>query len=466
MSDKLALPTRPPAVLILGGTTTIARALCLYLLDPKTPRASFVRLADRYSVSPPTTYLDRPFLSLLNDPSSSLEYKQINLGNVERHDEVFTPPKNWKEKELELGEGREGFDVVFDLTGDTSFDKPELIQITHTYQLALSLATTASTLPSSLKPRAYIRLTFPFYEMKSLPSSSSAGHTESAELKPDGIRGKWWHETLRGIGRLEGLNFGVIRCGAWYGRGTWDGETLPRVVVGHVYQYLKEEMKFLYNSDLRVNTIHSLDVSQALHLLSLYLLSTPRETVLSQSASPIGFSFPSSSSSSSSTFSLTKHKRSASSSETWKTISTVVPEKGKVAIPLFNIVDEGDSTQGSLAKAVAEVWGIKFGFLNNTMATLVQQFAKTDFAEMVEDVNEMHVQAWSDMLSKSNPPIDSSPITPFLDEHAFRKMAICFDGSKAKKILGFKPAYSKVEVDELKRIVHDFQDDRLWPKLA
>jgi hypothetical protein len=53
---------------------------------------------------------------------------------------------------------------------------------------------------------------------------------------------------------------------------------------------------------------------------------------------------------------------------------------------------------------------------------------------MVEDVNETvserlqgsseahmkHVEAWSEMLSKSNPPIGSSPITPFLGEHAFR----------------------------------------------
>ncbi|KAK8865698.1 hypothetical protein IAR55_000843 [Kwoniella newhampshirensis] len=461
MSDKLSPPSKPLTVLILGGTTTVARALCLYLLEPKSSRASFVRLADRFSVSPPTTYLDSPFLSLLGDPNTALEYKQVNLGSVDRHEEVFTPPRTWKGEKIQREAGG-GFDVVFDLTGETGFDKPELIQITHTYQLALSLATSASKLPPSLMPRSYVRLTFPFYEMKSLPSSS-IGHAESAELRQDGVRGRWWHETLRGTGLLPGLNFGVVRCGAWYGRGTWEGEILPRLVIGHIYQYLKEEMKFLYNSDLRINTIHSLDIAQALYLLSLYLLSTPRATVLSQSASPVAFSFRSQSSSSStlSLSSSSKNKR-ISVSETWRTIPTVVSEKEKVQIPLFNVVDEGDSTQGSLARAVAQVWGIKFGFLNSTMAILVQQFAKTDFEEMVEDVNEMHVQAWSDMLSRSNPPIDSSPITPFLDQHAFRKMAICLDGSKAKRILGFKPLFPGVEVDELRRIVHDFQEDRLW----
>lgn len=124
------------------------------------------------------------------------------------------------------------------------------IQISNTHALALSLASSASALPPSHRPRAYVRLTYSFYEMKSLPSSS-AGYAESAELRPDGVRGRWWHETLRGLGALrerpratvaeskeDGLNVGVIRAGAWYGPGSWMGEVMPRIVAGHVYQYL------------------------------------------------------------------------------------------------------------------------------------------------------------------------------------------------------------------------------------
>jgi hypothetical protein len=57
-------------------------------------------------------------------------------------------------------------------------------------------------------------------------------------------------------------------------------------------------------------------------------------------------------------------------------VPTVIPEKEVVKVALFNVVDENDSTQERLAKAVAEVWGIKWGFLNSTVAALVQQFAK------------------------------------------------------------------------------------------
>ncbi|WWC87977.1 uncharacterized protein L201_002879 [Kwoniella dendrophila CBS 6074] len=464
MSDKVKAPQVPPVVLILGGTTTIARTLARYLLDPTAPKASFVRLADRFSVSPPSTYIDKSFLELLNSDKSKLEYIQVNLLNTSKHTDIFTPPKEFKNNTILPRTGEEhkdfqGFDIVFDLTGELGFDRPEIIQISNTYQTALQLATSASNLPLNLKPKSYIRLTFPFYEQKSLPSSSP-GHTESAQLTPDGIRGRYWNETLRGIGKLnEKLNFGCIRSAAWYGGDSYQGEIVPRLVVGHVYQYLKEEMKFLYNSDLRVNTVHSVDVAQSLWLLSLYLISTPRSKVMEESAVPLPFSFASPSEKS--TFSITKSKRT-SISDTWKTIPTVIPESEIISIPLFNVVDENDSTQGSLAKIIAETWSIKFGFLNSAMATLVSQFAKADFTEMIEDVNEMHVEAWSKMLALSNPPIESSPITPFLDEHAFRKMSICFDGSKAKRILGFKPIHPKVEVDVLKGIVKEFQDNRLW----
>ena len=44
----------------------------------------------------------------------------------------------------------------------------------------------------------------------------------------------------------------------------------------------------------------------------------------------------------------------------------------------------------------------------------------------------------------------------------YLELAICLDGSKAKRILGYKPLVPRVEVDELKSIVKGFQDDGLW----
>ena len=101
-------------------------------------------------------------------------------------------------------------------------------------------------------------------------------------------------------------------------------------------------------------------------------MQTPRETVVLQSAVDIPFSF----SQSSSGFSLVPSSKRSSIGESWKTIPSVVPEKETVLVPLFNVVDDDDATQEKLARVVAEVWGIKYGFLGSAVATLVQQFAK------------------------------------------------------------------------------------------
>jgi len=106
--------------------------------------------------------------------------------------------------------------------------------------MAFTLATSCHKMAAELRPVACIRLHQPYYEMKNTP------HAEGDKLKCDGVRGRWWHETLRGIGAMEGINFGVVRCASWYGPGTWDSEVVPRLVVGNVYKYLNEEMKFLY----------------------------------------------------------------------------------------------------------------------------------------------------------------------------------------------------------------------------
>jgi hypothetical protein len=40
--------------------------------------------------------------------------------------------------------------------------------------------------------------------------------------------------------------------------------------------------------------------------------------------------------------------------------------------------------------------------------------------------------------------------------------AISLDGSKARKVLGFRPCKPRVEVEELKGIVKEYQDDGIW----
>jgi hypothetical protein len=136
------------------------------------------------------------------------------------------------------------------------------------------------------------------------------------------------------------------------------------------------------SSDLRIHTAHTSDIASSLHLLALYLLNNTPSTI-AESSTPLNFPFAQS------TSLLSKR---TSISDSWKTVKTVVPEKEIVKIPIFNIVDDNDSTQEKLAKAVAEVWGIKFGFLNSTVASLVQQFAKVSQLTLPVDRTELMVR--------------------------------------------------------------------------
>lgn len=43
----------------------------------------------------------------------------------EKHKDVFSPPSEWAGKPVDWAE--KGFDVVVDVTGETGYDKPELV---------------------------------------------------------------------------------------------------------------------------------------------------------------------------------------------------------------------------------------------------------------------------------------------------------------------------------------------------
>lgn len=62
------------------GTSAV---LAQYLLPPHPaePLVSSIRFVDKYSIDPPTTYITKDFLKLVNERTGVLEYRQANLTN-------------------------------------------------------------------------------------------------------------------------------------------------------------------------------------------------------------------------------------------------------------------------------------------------------------------------------------------------------------------------------------------------
>ncbi|KAJ3985174.1 hypothetical protein F5890DRAFT_1181157 [Lentinula detonsa] len=67
-----------PNVLICGGVNTYSRALAAFLVPLEgEPLVSHLRIVDKYSVAPATTYLGAEFPKVLAKPE--VDYKQANL---------------------------------------------------------------------------------------------------------------------------------------------------------------------------------------------------------------------------------------------------------------------------------------------------------------------------------------------------------------------------------------------------
>lgn len=68
------------------------------------------------------------------------------------------------------------------------------VQVANTFKVARLIGLEAAR----RKVVAYVRIQHPFYECK-----EKGTHDEKEDIKPDGVLGTWWHETVRALGAIE-----------------------------------------------------------------------------------------------------------------------------------------------------------------------------------------------------------------------------------------------------------------------
>ena len=268
----------------------LSPCLVQYLLsdDPGQPLVEYIRVVDKYSVNPPTTFTPKKFIHQLKEHSAILEYRQANLHNAGEPFSVSTPYSKWPFRALNrqfpdvitkcfddpTPSGR-GFAYVFDFTGEwRKVDSSANVQIVNTFSISLLCAHAAV----KRDVKAYVRLIGPFYDQAD-PKKKFKEEDENGWV-PDGVRGVWWTEMLRAIGNIPDLPLVVVRCGLVYGPGAvglegdaiFPCEFLPLtgwrlvtsgILLGLVYKRLNQEMKFLWSPKIRKNTSHIVDVAIA-----------------------------------------------------------------------------------------------------------------------------------------------------------------------------------------------------------
>ncbi|THH10269.1 hypothetical protein EW145_g1430 [Phellinidium pouzarii] len=408
-----------PSAIIFGGLNTWSRRFALFLIpDGGEPLVSHLRIVDKFSVHPATTYLGADFPPLLENPN--VQYKQANLTIPAIVKSMFDPP-----------EGQAPYSYVFDLTGEVRHDRPDMVQIQQTVNIARLVGEEAAR----REVKAYVRVTQAFYE-----TSEKGTHTEKESVKPSGIRGVWWHETLRVLANIENLNLVILRPGLVYGPHVEYGILTTTMTVASVYGYLQKPMKGLWPPGKNsMNTVHVEDVAGAAFALAEWMAKEGRK----EADILAGEEIPSND----------KGKIKE---------GTGLPETGKKLVaPLFNIVDNSNGTLYSIGAEICGLFGTTFGF-HDFFTTTMAKITKLS-ESILEDINEEHVSGWVEMIMASDPPIPNTPLSAYMDESVLQKIVVAFNADKIKNIVGYTLKHPEFSQAELKDVVDRWKSEGSWP---
>lgn len=210
---------------------------------------------------------------------------------------------------------------------------------------------------------------------------------------------------------MSRLNLVIVRLPHVYGpyASQWVATAL---CMARVYQSLGEEMKLLWSKDLRTNTAHIDDVTRALWTITAWY---------------------------------------DAGKANWDSATM-----GNV--PIFNVVDKGVTTQGTVASIIGQVFGIEWGF----QGTLVSNLARLNMDSLVDDVNDDVLGPWADLLSEAG-ITRPGPLTPFMEKELLKDTDLSMDGSRLEAVVGFeykKPVITKELVEE---VIESYKKMNWWP---
>jgi hypothetical protein len=172
-------------------------------------------------------------------------------------------------------------------------------------------------------------------------------------------------------------------------------------------------MKWLWTKELRVNTVHITDVTRALwDIAEWYAVK--------------------------------------------KQPSWDVKTMGK--IPVFNIVDQGKTSQGTMADIIGQLFGIQTGF----QGQLISTFARLNMDSVVDDVNDEVLGPWADLLEEAG-ITRPGPLTPFMEKELLKDTDLSMDGSRLEKVVGFTYEKPKITKELIQSMIDSYTRIGWWP---
>lgn len=315
------------------------------------------------------------------------------------------------------------WDYVFNLGGATAFS-----QNIEVYRLrSLSLSVTLANEAAKRGVKAYVEASTGM-----VYAASRTPRKETDRLKPWLKLARCKLEAEETLSKIPDLPLVILRLAHVYGE--YDSAFIAKALcLARLYQEQDRELKWLWTEDLRINTVHVEDVARALWRAAEW---RAENDTIPDSRPP--------NSRRGSVMTMGNNESSSSLS----------------SIPIFNIVDHGLTSQGTLASILSEVFQIKTGF----QGSLISQFAKLHLESVVDDLNEDSLQPWADMLSAKG-ITRPGPLSPFLEKELLKDSDLSLDGSLFEKVTGFKyerepDGLSKRGVEEM---VASYERMGWWP---
>ncbi|EPS39155.1 hypothetical protein H072_7097 [Dactylellina haptotyla CBS 200.50] len=301
-------------------------------------------------------------------------------------------------------EGGSTFDFVFNCAGETKYGQTDGTYQEKNVDLPVACAKEAA--------RRGVKLFVELSEGR-VYGDGPDGKTETDELKPWLPLARFKLEAEKELQKIEGLNLVILRLANAYG--PYSSKSISTAIChARVYQFLQESMNLLWTENLKVNTVHISDVNRAIwHVAQWYVAGKENWN------------------------------------EAWGTT------------PTFNIVDDGDTSQGSIAEIVEEVFDVKVQFVGKIISQYATRSNKA-IEEAVNDANEEILGPWDDLLDQAG-ITRPGPITPFIELEQLKDSDLSLDGTRFKNVTGFKYDVPKMNTAMIEGMVESYKRMNWWP---
>jgi nucleoside-diphosphate-sugar epimerase len=360
-----------PTVLVLGGLGFIGRNLVQFLYEQNL--VSKIGVADKQL--PDLAGLSKKQTEIMK--SDLVWFKQANLAREAMVNKVFD-------------ESGTKWDYVINLAGETKYSQTEEVY----KENIIDVSVTCGKAAAKRSVKKFIEVsTAQVYDAGKKPSS------ETDKVKPWTKLAKAKLTAEEELKKINGLNLIIVRPAIVYGPGDISGIT-PRLICGAVYKYLNETMEFLWDKELKINTVHVYDTVAALWHLAL---------------------------------------------------------NGKVG-EVYNLADKNETDQGMINSILEKIYGIKTGFLGSFKSKVATTVAMKTVAETA---NEKHLKPWSDLCKSKQ--ITNTPLTPYLDEELLYNNPLSIDGTKITTT-GFNYKYPNVTEETLRETLNYFIELGYFPQ--